>query len=86
MRRHEITFNTNLSEAPGTRADFTYHISPTVISITDTGQGSEDIEVPCCARSSSMKAQSLRSTLSAAMAKVSGTKCAGTARPRPVSL
>ena len=45
---NEITFNAKLSEAPRTRADFTYKISPTVISISDTGLGShsvlEDIE------------------------------------------
>ena len=45
---NEITFNTQLSEPPRTQADFTYKISPTVISITDTGLGScpvtEDIE------------------------------------------
>src|SRR6516162_1448843 len=48
MSSHEITFNTNLSEPPRTQADFTYKITPTVISITDTGLGSrsvaEDIE------------------------------------------
>ena len=48
MSAQEITFNTNLSEAPRTRADFTYMISPTVISIVDTGLGkcsvTEDIE------------------------------------------
>ena len=46
MDKHEITFNTNLSEPPRTHADFTYKISPIVIS--DTGLGShsalEDIE------------------------------------------
>ena len=49
MSSHEITFNTNLSETPRTRADFIYKISPTLISITDTslGQrlGTEDIEL-----------------------------------------
>ena len=48
MSSHEITFNTNLSEPPRTHADFTYKISPIVISISDTGLGSrsvtEDIE------------------------------------------
>ena len=48
MSNHEITFNAKLSEAPRTRADFTYKITPTLISITDTGLGSlpvtEDIE------------------------------------------
>jgi hypothetical protein len=33
MSTHEITFNTNRSEPLRTRADFTYRISPTVISI-----------------------------------------------------
>ena len=48
MNKHEITFNTNLSEPPRTRADFTYKISPQLISIVDTGLGQrsviEDIE------------------------------------------
>jgi hypothetical protein len=48
MSSHEITFNINLSEAPRTRADFIYKITPTLISITDTGLGqrpvTEDIE------------------------------------------
>ena len=48
MSSHEITFNTNPSEAPKTRADFTYKITPTLISISDTGLGkcpvTEDIE------------------------------------------
>ena len=39
MNKHEITFNTELSDQIRTRADFTYNISPTVISITDTGLG-----------------------------------------------
>src|SRR5262245_15729107 len=48
MSTHEITFNTNVSDTPRIQADFTYKISPTVISITDTGLGQcsvlEDIE------------------------------------------
>jgi hypothetical protein len=48
MSNHEITFNTKLSEAVRTRADFTYNISPTVISVVDTDLGqrsvTEDIE------------------------------------------
>ena len=48
MSNNQITFNTNLSETPRTRADFTYKITPTLISITDTGLGqrpvTEDIE------------------------------------------
>ena len=48
MSSREISFNTNLSEPPRTRADFIYKITPTVISINDTGLGSrsvaEDIE------------------------------------------
>ena len=39
MSNHEITFNTNLSDPTRTRADFTYKITPTLISITDTGLG-----------------------------------------------
>ena len=48
MSSNEITFNTKLSEHVRTRADFTYKITPTVISIVDTGLGqrsvTEDIE------------------------------------------
>jgi hypothetical protein len=48
MNKHEITFNTNLSEPPRTQADFTNNITPAMISITDTGLGkcsvTEDIE------------------------------------------
>jgi hypothetical protein len=45
---NEISFNTNLSDQVKTRDDFTYKITPTMISITDTGLGqrsvAEDIE------------------------------------------
>ena len=48
MSNHEITFNTNLSDQVRTRADFTYKITPVMISITDTGLDkcplTEDIE------------------------------------------
>jgi len=48
MSDNQISFNTDLSEPPGTSADFIYKVSPTLISITDTGLGScpvtEDIE------------------------------------------
>ena len=48
MSNHEISFNTKLSEAVRTPADFIYKITPTVISVIDTGLGSrsvtEDIE------------------------------------------
>jgi len=40
---NEITFNAKLSEAPRTPADFTYKIWPTLISITDTGYGSQAV-------------------------------------------
>ena len=44
----KIAFNTNLPEPIRTRADFTYNITPAMISITDTGLGKcpviEDIE------------------------------------------
>jgi len=43
MNTHEITFDTNSSGAPTTRADFTYRIRPTLISITDTGLGSHAV-------------------------------------------
>jgi hypothetical protein len=45
---HEISFNADISDPIRTRADFTYNITPAVISITDTGLGkcsvTEDIE------------------------------------------
>ena len=48
MSNHEISFNTDISDPIRTRADFTYNITPAVISITDTGLGkcsvTEDIE------------------------------------------
>src|SRR6266478_9919988 len=48
MTNHEISFNTRLSDQVRTQADFTYKITPTVISIVDTGLGrwsvSDDIE------------------------------------------
>ena len=48
MSNHEISFNTDISDPIKTRADFTYNITPGVISITDTGLGkssvTEDIE------------------------------------------
>ena len=48
MSNHEISFNTDISGPIRTRADFTYNITPAVISITDTGLGkcsvTEDIE------------------------------------------
>jgi len=43
MSSHEITFNTNLSDTPRTRAGFTYRMGPTLISITDTGLGSHAV-------------------------------------------
>jgi hypothetical protein len=39
MSNHEITFNTNASGTPITRADFSYNITPATISIVDTGLG-----------------------------------------------
>jgi hypothetical protein len=51
MSRHEITFNTNLSEPARTRADFTYKIMPTVISIVDTDLGQPRISKRSCERS-----------------------------------
>jgi hypothetical protein len=48
MSNHEIAFNTNLSEPVTTRAEFTYKITPAVISIVDTGRDkcslTDDIE------------------------------------------
>jgi hypothetical protein len=43
MNKHEITFNTNLSEPPRTWADFTYKITPNLISIVDTGLGQRSV-------------------------------------------
>jgi hypothetical protein len=43
MNRHEISFNTRLSDQVRTRADFTYNIKPAVISITDTGLGKRSV-------------------------------------------
>jgi len=48
MSKHEISFDPSLSDSIRTQADFTYKITPAVISITDTGLGkcsvAEDIE------------------------------------------
>jgi|SRR6516164_1649195 len=52
MSNHEISFNTKLSDPIRTRTDFTYKITPTTISIVDTGLGrrsvTEDIEAVLC--------------------------------------
>jgi hypothetical protein len=39
MNNHEISLKTNLSEPVRTRSDFTYKITPTLLSIVDTGPG-----------------------------------------------
>ena len=39
MSKHEISFDPNLSDSIRTRTDFTYKITPDLISITDTGLG-----------------------------------------------
>jgi len=39
MSNHEISFNSKLYEQIRTRADFTYKITPSVISIVDTRLG-----------------------------------------------
>jgi hypothetical protein len=48
MSKHEISFDPSLSDSIRTQADFTYNITPAMISITDTGLGkcpvTEDIE------------------------------------------
>jgi hypothetical protein len=48
MSNHEISFNTTPSELSRTQSDFSYKITPEMISITDTGLGqcsvTEDIE------------------------------------------
>jgi hypothetical protein len=43
MNKLEITFDTNVSEPPRTLVDFTYKISPTVISIFDAGFGTRSV-------------------------------------------
>jgi hypothetical protein len=43
LSNHEITFNTNLAQPLRKRTDFTYKITPTVISITDAGLGSRSV-------------------------------------------
>ena len=43
MSSHEISFNTNFSDPISTRADFIYKITPTLISITDTGLGQRSV-------------------------------------------
>jgi len=52
MSSHEISFNTSFSEPIRTRADVIYKITPTLISITNTGLGqrsaAEDIEAVLC--------------------------------------
>ena len=39
MSKHEISFNTNRTEAIRTRADFIYHMGPDWITIANTGKG-----------------------------------------------
>jgi len=43
MSRHEITFNANFAQTIRMRADFIYKITPTLISITDTGLGQRSV-------------------------------------------
>src|SRR5215475_10924895 len=83
---HEITFNTKPSEAARTRADFTYKITPTLISISDTGLGScpvtEDIEAVLRKIEFWHQGSIASSRSCAATAKGSGMECDGTAKPR----
>ena len=90
MDKHEITFNTNLSEPPRTHADFTYKISPIVISISDTGLDShsalEESRRSYEKSSIGIKARSQSSRSCAETEKDFGTRCGGTAKLLPFSL
>ena len=80
----KIAFNTNLPEPIRTRADFTYNITPAMISITDTGLGKcpviEDIEAVLRKIELGTKAQLQSSRSCAATAKVFGIAFDGTAK------
>jgi hypothetical protein len=84
MSSHEISFNTDLSDPIGTQADFTYKITPMVISITDTGLGQRsvagDIEAVLRKIETGIRARLAPSRSCAAMEKDSGTKFTGTAK------
>ena len=86
---HEISFNTNLSDPPRTRADFTYNITPAVISITDTGLGSrsaaDDIET-ILRKIEHWHHNQLVQNHVPRTEKDSGTEFGGTAKRHPFSL
>ena len=87
MSNHEITFNTNLSEPTSTRADFTYKITPTVISIVYTGLGqrpvTEDVEAVLRNIEHWHQGTISPSRSCAGTAKDFGTKFTETAKPQP---
>jgi len=89
MRRHEITFNTNPSEAPRARADFTYKITPTMISITGTGLGScpviEEIEAVLRKIEYWHRGSIVKFKIMCRTAKDFGIEFDGTAKQRPCS-
>jgi hypothetical protein len=85
MNKHEITFNTNLSEPPRTHADFTYKISPIVISISDTAAWDRVLRWRISRRSygkssTGTKARSQSSRSRAGTAKDFGTGFVGMAK------
>ena len=90
MSNHEISFNTDISDPIRTRADFTYNITPAVISITDTGLGkcsvTEDIEAVLRKIEYWPRAQSAHLRSCAATEKDFGTESDGTAKQSPFPL
>ena len=89
MSKHEISFYPSLSDSIRTQADFTYKITPAVISITDTGLGkcsvAEDSRQSCERSSTGTRAQSQSSKSSAGTEKGFGTEFGGIAKPHPYS-
>jgi hypothetical protein len=90
MSNHEITFDTNLAQTVRTRADFTHKITPTVISITDTGLGSlpvtEDIEAVLRKIEHWHQGSISSFKIMCRDGKGFGTKFSGTAKPCPFLL
>src|SRR6516165_4791977 len=90
MSNHEISFNTKLSDPIRTRTDFTYKITPTTISIVDTGLGrrsvTEDIEAVLRKIEYGIKARSQSSRSCAGTAKDFGAGFTGTAKRHPFLL
>jgi len=90
MRKHEISFDPDLSDSPRTRADYTHKITPDLISITDTGLGSrsvlEDIEAALRKIEYWHQGSVTKFKITCRDGKGFGTAFVGTAKPRPVSL